>query len=617
MDARFSLPTTLQTKGWRSIIFIIGGIVTMFAIWALEGVMRFEQPLFGASLVEEAECLYSNGFPNDNAVWKHCSLPDNWDESHPNYSGYGWYRITIPGQAVSANKSLGILLSSVCMNAEVYANGILFGSGGRMIEPVTRNWNHALYFSLTPYLIPNESNEILIHVYGHANGNSGLGMVQWGDDATMRPVFQRTAQISDMVSLLALGTVLVIGTLFLLLWLGTRKKSYGLFAMGALIGSIYIADTVILYPPFNWSMWERITQLSIGWSQLFFLLFMLSAMGKNIRWLKRCACTNIAIGTLCILVIDQQYLLPIAALWIGITFIWDLVVLFYLFAAWRKQSEFLMLVIGICLMGVIAAFMHDWIPWVMGRGTTPPYLFFLGPVGFTIAVAFFLLHQMVEAHRRELQFLGELQRSLNKQEKKLNRRHKKIVALERKNAVHLEQERIVRELHDGVGFHIVGAMVLAENQQPDLRENLTLALDELRMLMDSVDASVDFYAMLGMMRERLSVRANQQGATLQWGVNDRIDGFPDDAQSTMHLLRIVQEVITNSLKHASPSKICLSTDRRGLKITDNGNGFNVDQAVAGRGLKNIRWRAAQIDAQCTIQSDVNGTAIHLCWGASS
>ena len=83
-------------------------------------------------------------------------------------------------------------------------------------------------------------------------------------------------------------------------------------------------------------------------------------------------------------------------------------------------------------------------------------------------------------------------------------------------------------------------------------------------------------------------------------------------------MRIVQESLTNVLKHSAASHIAMSTRLEGdwieVRIADNGCGFAVSAngSYRGRGLRNLRQRAANLQAQLHIDSQIKrGTTIRL------
>jgi signal transduction histidine kinase len=83
----------------------------------------------------------------------------------------------------------------------------------------------------------------------------------------------------------------------------------------------------------------------------------------------------------------------------------------------------------------------------------------------------------------------------------------------------------------------------------------------------------------------------------------------------INLLRILQEVIQNTVKHAKATKInCFIENNEQLTIiiTDNGKGFDISERSYGNGLKNMKYRAAEIYFDLTLNSGPGkGTEIKL------
>jgi signal transduction histidine kinase len=84
--------------------------------------------------------------------------------------------------------------------------------------------------------------------------------------------------------------------------------------------------------------------------------------------------------------------------------------------------------------------------------------------------------------------------------------------------------------------------------------------------------------------------------------------FPLPAEVENHLLRMGQEALTNAIKYADASEIRVElmygAARFTLCVKDNGRGFSIGSVPSGGGfgLLGMSERAAQIDAQLSIQS---------------
>jgi signal transduction histidine kinase len=102
-------------------------------------------------------------------------------------------------------------------------------------------------------------------------------------------------------------------------------------------------------------------------------------------------------------------------------------------------------------------------------------------------------------------------------------------------------------------------------------------------------------------------RFNQQGETrFEFDCTEALPALPD--QKALALYRIVQELVTNSIKHAGASLIRLEikTEPQRLLMLYNDNGKGMDasnlQKQRGAGLKNIESRISLINGDANYKS---------------
>lgn len=93
-----------------------------------------------------------------------------------------------------------------------------------------------------------------------------------------------------------------------------------------------------------------------------------------------------------------------------------------------------------------------------------------------------------------------------------------------------------------------------------------------------------------------------------------------NAEKKLHIFRIVQEAINNSIKHSFATEVSVQiredflTKKIVIFISDNGNGFDVQKAESNDsfGLRGMKSRANTIHAELNIDSEINsGTTIKL------
>jgi signal transduction histidine kinase len=78
---------------------------------------------------------------------------------------------------------------------------------------------------------------------------------------------------------------------------------------------------------------------------------------------------------------------------------------------------------------------------------------------------------------------------------------------------------------------------------------------------------------------------------------------------------LVKEAVNNAIKHSNASSvditIVLKNNRFEIKITDDGNGFDVNKNSAGNGLKNYSYRSALLGGTAKVNSNEKGTEVYF------
>lgn len=193
-------------------------------------------------------------------------------------------------------------------------------------------------------------------------------------------------------------------------------------------------------------------------------------------------------------------------------------------------------------------------------------------------------------------------------------------------ALQTERQRIARDLHDGVGFHLTTALSLAPDTSSEVRLALELAMVELHSVVHFVHSpSVPIATAMGTLRYRLQPVVERQGVQLVWDVDD---DTPEDALvgiSSYHFARIAQEAFSNVLRHSRATRMEVhlryswAFGAMSLEVTDNGCGVgnlaSLPAAGAGspwRGLPGMRRRADLIGGELTVtEVPGGGTCVRL------
>ncbi|WP_301129929.1 GAF domain-containing sensor histidine kinase [Streptomyces cacaoi] len=194
-----------------------------------------------------------------------------------------------------------------------------------------------------------------------------------------------------------------------------------------------------------------------------------------------------------------------------------------------------------------------------------------------------------------------------------------------------ERARIGHELHDAVAQKLFSLRLTAQaatalvdrdpaRAKAELREVARLsaeAADELRAaVVEMRPAGLDEDGLVATLRTQAQVLDRAHSAEVSFSC-EGVRALP--AAQEEALLRVAQEALHNSLRHAGASRVCVALTRRGpaavLTVTDDGSGFDPDaERSAGRhlGLVSMRDRAAGVGGKLTVQSEPGkGTAVEM------
>lgn len=196
--------------------------------------------------------------------------------------------------------------------------------------------------------------------------------------------------------------------------------------------------------------------------------------------------------------------------------------------------------------------------------------------------------------------------------------------------IEIERHRIARELHDSVSQELFAATMMlsaiTENGQHSIPERYYTQLNKVEHVISN--AQDEMRALLLHLRP-----TGLEGRTLEEGIAQllielqskvgihihwELDKFSLDSGIENHLFRIVQEVISNTLRHAKAQHFEVYLNNRDnlvqLKMLDDGVGFDVsDQEKLGSyGLRNMRERIIGLGGNFVLQSvKGEGTAIEI------
>ncbi len=187
----------------------------------------------------------------------------------------------------------------------------------------------------------------------------------------------------------------------------------------------------------------------------------------------------------------------------------------------------------------------------------------------------------------------------------------------------LERKRLARELHDETGQALTSILLRLRSieestkEKPELREEV-LALREIvvetlhdvrRLAVELRPKALDDFGLVPALERLAETFAEQTDVDVHLQAALGEDRLPAEIETALY--RIVQEALTNVVKHAQARTVSVVLTRKGQSVVavveDDGRGF--DPAMAGEdglGLVGMRERIALLDGRVTVESSERG-----------
>lgn len=452
----------------------------------------------------------------------------------------------------------------------------------------------------------------------------GLGHVSAGpvkalaSRVSVRRFLQYSVPIACNISML------VIGAFFLLFWLlRRRERMHLLLALSCMAWCVSNLSTVLpRRDDATLDAWySAITGPSISWAMWFVYLFVMQLDRRFSR-----AVANLMPPFVLAMSWVGSPLFPlrlnedVGVLYQGANVVMALAITARIAWVAIDGGSIELRVIAAALVVAIAAGIHDWA--LIDQRIDPEDLYLFSYSSMIVFGAFLFAVQRRYVHAiNEHERLGDsLAQRLSEREVELEANHRRVRELERIQTLATERQRLMQDMHDGLGSALTASLAMLERGKvnaEELRNTLRDSIDDLRAVIDSLEPiDGDLISVLATLRFRLGKRLESAGIDVVWEMTDLPPLTWLGSPQALQVTRIVQETLTNILKHAAATQVTISSRQCGKEvevcIADNGGGFDVARETMGRGLRHLTQRAASIDGRVRIDSSLGaGTAVTL------
>jgi signal transduction histidine kinase len=561
-------------------------------------------------------------------------LPYNWDRQHAGRPGLAAFDLPFT-LAAEPQSSWGIFIPRVGNVFEVRLNGLLLQAQGDLARGNGPDHGGApVYVPVPRRLLTAGDNHLQVRIRADSARSAGLSRVTVGPAATVQGSLYEPAfawRFTGTVLLCAFAAV--VGLVAMALWLtqvevgttgdGSRPRRDGVYfwaAAAEFCWALQVAGGLVAEPPLAWPTWGvLLATCRAGWvaSALMFCgHFAGWSRRPRLHWVAWGAAGVVA-GTFAAsslsLYREEPYWLTA---WVGLVIacVGLFVCAFAVSLAKRPNLERLLMAGG--ALAALGFALRDWLVLRLGGGYGEIPWVRYSAVFLGLALLMIVLRRFHVASAQARLSVARLGEQVAQRERELAATYAALEQVARAQARTQERERILRDMHDGVGSRISLAIRQLQSGQTnpgELLRTLRDSMDQLKLSIDSIHMPPgDIGALLAALRYRLEPRLACAGIGFEWAVDD----LPVLERLDVHAMRQLQfllfEAISNVMQHAQATTLRLEAESTGgtvrLRVIDDGQGF--DAAVMPRSL---RERAAGAGASLAVESRPGRTSIDIGW----
>ncbi len=192
-----------------------------------------------------------------------------------------------------------------------------------------------------------------------------------------------------------------------------------------------------------------------------------------------------------------------------------------------------------------------------------------------------------------------------------------------------EQSRFGQDLHDGLGQELAGlsmvGSVLAKRLESeshassklagDLADSIRSTIDSARLLAKGLyPVELDRFGLLLALEDLANRTSQRYGISCELQVSGKPRQL--DKVNKIHIYRIVQECIGNSIKHGQSKRILIEAEASEgghiFSVTDDGVGFQPSSGSSGMGMHLMDYRARTIGGEIQIERPAGGGCRIIC-----
>ena len=557
------------------------------------------------------------------------TLPYHWDRVHQGRPGEA--RFTLPFRMVETPaEPWGLFIPRVGSAFDVALNGHVLQTYGDLARPHGADYAKApIYLPIPAQLLHPGENLLQIRIRADSGRRAGLAVPTIGPAVPVRGSLFASAYAWRFTgSVLLSAFSIVVGAISLGLWFTQadttgagrprREPLYLWAALAEFCWALRVADGAIREPPLPWVAWGVLmTACYSGWagSCLMFCQHLAGWQDRaGMQWLRRAVAVVFTVPVLaCYVALTRAEPFWLTG-WLALEIVAvTAYVVFFLGATLRRPTAARVLVASALALTLVVA-VRDWVVIRVSDAYGDTTWVRYTSLFFGMALLGVVLMRFRDASAQSRDLLRTLAVRVADRERELASVYGHLERAAREQERTLERERILRDMHDGVGSHISSAIRQLQSghaSHPEVLRTLRDSLDQLKLSIDAIQLPPgDVQALLAGLRYRLEPRFASSGIALEWAV-DELPLLPRlDAPLMRQLQFLLFEAVSNVLQHAQAGVLRIEAVVAGaavrIRIIDDGVGFD-----AARVPRALAQRAEAIGATIAVQSRPGHTVVQV------
>lgn len=561
-------------------------------------------------------------------------LPDVWRRQKPKLDGVHHYRLQL--ELPSWQGPSALYIPRLGNRAHLWVDGQRVARFGDLD-------NGQQDYSPRPVLVrvpaaPMETArsagalELVVEIGGNPTRFSGLSEIWWGPAEPLEAVFARRDMLLLAGGALAGGGSFLIGLFGLSLAAWRRNPMLAYFGMAGVAAGGRALLWMWREPAVPYIVWYTtldalfgIWACCIAWFALRAVDLRLRVLEWSLRGLIVMMVPSTALAAWGVTTIGKETWLDLTLLVAGVITV---------ALCWRAWTRPAVVSVSLALGAITVLTLSGVDHWNIFFSTAAdaylrPYFSHYMALLFALFMSAAIAARFDGALRSEQALRDQLAAEVAAQRTELQALYARERAQRDAEAAKRERQRIMQDMHDGLGAHLSSLLTLVQRgpvDRADLEGDIAEALDHLRLTVDTASFEQgSIIDVLAQIRFRLSPRMQRLGIQITWDLND-LPGHVT-AEQASHLQMIVLEALTNAVRHAQARRITVQAglvdSRPTVRVDDDGSLLEPlplqptvpsRPGAGGNGIRHMQHRAQALGAAFSVErANGGGTRVQLVW----